>query len=153
VAAYTDLTSRKVPNALTYSAISLGLVLNGLFWGTSGILDSFQAAGLAVAFLIGPVAVRGIGAGDLKLLVSIGSLAGVKILLLSFFWSALIAGAVAVVFIAYRRLALMCLPMVTNRRLAFFVYPVSVGLDLTRVRALPYAAAMALGCLLALYAR
>lgn len=140
IAAYTDIRRDKVHNALTFPAIALGLVLNGAFRGADGLSDSIRAGMLAFALLIIPVALKGVGAGDLKLLVAVGALEGVEFLITAFFWSALIVGAVSAAILGYRRLAYVAFPMYSEWRLG-------------KIKALPFAVAVALGCLLALYAR
>lgn len=140
VAAYTDLRRGRVYNAVTFPAIALGLALNGVFWGSEGLADSFRAVALAFAFLIVPVALKGVGAGDLKLLAAVGALGGVKFLLFAFFYAALIVGAASVFILGYRRLAFLPLPVYISRGPA-------------GVKALPFAVAVAIGCALAFYVR
>lgn len=140
IAAYTDIRHGKVCNALTFPSIVLGLALNGIFWGLNGLMMSVQAGVLAIALLIIPVALKGLGAGDLKLLVAVGVLEGVRFLLSAFLWSALIFGVVSVVIISYRRLAFAALPTYANW---------GPG----KVRALPFAAMVTIGSMIALVGR
>lgn len=153
LAACTDLARGKVYNTLTLPAIALGLALNGVFWGATGLWDSVQAGALAFAFLIIPVAMKGMGAGDLKLLVAIGTLGGVQFLVVAFFCAAIIGGTAAGAILAYRRLSALAFPLLAYRRLAFLSTPLYIGMDHSRMRAVPYAVAMALGCVIALYLR
>jgi Flp pilus assembly protein protease CpaA len=86
------MLTRRIPNAITYPAMVLGLGLNSLglllpassqgaalvqsWLGAAGPLSSL--AGLGVCAVIGVLgfAVRGLGGGDAKLLGAIGALAG-----------------------------------------------------------------------------
>ncbi|MBI2955090.1 MAG: prepilin peptidase [Chloroflexi bacterium] len=138
VAAYTDVRRGKIYNALTFPAVAAGLALNGMFRGIDGLADSARAAGFAFALLIIPVALRGVGAGDLKLLVAVGALEGVSFLLFAFLYSALILGAASIAIVGYRRLALTALSAYA-----------SWGPG--GVKSLPFGVAVAAGCLAALF--
>jgi prepilin peptidase CpaA len=107
---YTDWRFLRIPNALTYPAMLVGLALGALeaFPGdlfTRGLVD--HVAGLILAFAISYpfYAARGLKAGDAKLLMAIGALRGVNFLLFAAVYGALIGGVLAVGFILRRRLA------------------------------------------------
>ena len=77
LAACTDLHSRRIPNALTGSALLGGLVAAGIVGGGAGLLDS-AAATLLMAFpFVLLFAVAHGGAGDAKLMGALGSWLGV----------------------------------------------------------------------------
>ena len=108
VVMYTDGRWLRIPNAVTYPTMLVGLVLGALeaFPGTlfgTGLID--HLAGLVLAFgLSYPFyAARGLKAGDAKLLMAIGAVGGTSFLLVSTVWGALIGGVLAVGFIAVRR--------------------------------------------------
>ncbi len=148
IAAYTDIKRGRVYNALTFPAMALGLILNGAFWRTDGLVQSVGAGALAFALLLVPVLLKGVGAGDLKLLVAVGMLEGVPFLLPTFLYSALVIGGASAAVLGCRRLAFIALPMNLPLNL-----PSNLQLGLGRVKALPFAVAVAIGCLLALYVR
>ncbi len=94
VAFVTDLRRRRVYNALTFPMMAAGLVLNtvrdfpmGLVWAAAGL-----ALGGALFFV--PVALGGMGAGDLKLLAALGALGGPTFV----FWCALYASVAGGIF-------------------------------------------------------
>ena len=94
IAVATDLRQRKIYNALTFPAMALGIILNGIVDGPSGI--AFAATGLlfgALLFVI-PVALLGRGAGDLKLLAAVGALGGPTFVI----WCAMLTGAAGALF-------------------------------------------------------
>ena len=108
VVMYTDGRYLRIPNAVTYPTMLVGLVLGAVeaFPGTlfgSGLIDHFAALVLAFALSYPFYAAGGLKAGDAKLLMAIGAVGGTSFLLVSTLWGALIGGVLAVGFIAVRR--------------------------------------------------
>ncbi len=115
----TDWQWRRIPNAVTYPTMAVGLVLGAIesagaagFPGTlfpagmhGGILD--HVAGLAIGFLVAYpfYAGGGLKAGDGKFLMAVGSLMGTLFLLQAAVWGALVGGVIAIGFIVARRVA------------------------------------------------
>ena len=102
-AAAVDLRRRRIPNALTLSALAAGFILQGVLAGPAGLglaLAGALAAGLP-AFAV--FALRGMGGGDVKLLAACGALlgpaAGLELLLAT----AVAGGVLAVGSVAARR--------------------------------------------------
>lgn len=112
---WTDWRSRRIPNAVTYPAMLIGVIF-GLgesltgpagFPGSpfgGGLLD--HLAGVVVGFLVSYpfYAAGGLKAGDGKLLMAVGGLKGTAFLLQAAVWGALAGGLIAIVFIVLRRL-------------------------------------------------
>ena len=102
-AGWLDWRFRRIPNWLTVSGFILGLAINTTLSGWSGILGGLEGAGITIAVLIIPVILRGIGAGDLKLMIALGACLGplkfLNVLLASIF----IAGFMAIIEIVRRR--------------------------------------------------
>lgn len=80
----TDLSIRRIPNAVLFPALITALFLNSLAGGLPGLGDS--VAGLAIGLLmLMPLHVLGrMGAGDVKLMGVVGSILGA--------WGATVAG-------------------------------------------------------------
>src|SRR5215470_4328671 len=74
-----DVRERRIPNALSAPAIVLGIVINGLLFGSSGMIAGLAGFGLALAILIVPFALGGIGAGDVKMMGAVGALLGPRL--------------------------------------------------------------------------
>src|SRR5262245_50336635 len=81
-AAMIDVRSRRIPNWLTLSGAILGVALNsflfavdGLF-GVSGLMYSLEGLGLAFGIYFVLYLLRGMGAGDVKLMAAVGAGAG-----------------------------------------------------------------------------
>lgn len=104
-AAVTDLYSQRVPNWLTFPAIVLALSLHSANGGLPGVL--FGAGGLAAGFglLIAFYAMGGMGAGDVKLMATVGAFTGPERVLWIFFYSALFGGVYALGIVVYSMLA------------------------------------------------
>jgi prepilin peptidase CpaA len=87
VAGMGDLRSRRIPNRLTVPALLLGVLVNSLLTGWKGFLLSLEGAGLGLAILLPVVLLRGLGAGDWKLMGALGAMVGpsetIKILVIS----------------------------------------------------------------------
>jgi prepilin peptidase CpaA len=114
----TDWRWRRIPNAVTYPTMLVGLVLGavesagpagfpgGVFSPVhGGILD--HVVGLAVGFLVAYpfYAGGGLKAGDGKFLMAVGALMGTLFLLQAAVWGALVGGVIAIGFIVARRVA------------------------------------------------
>jgi prepilin peptidase CpaA len=80
----TDLSVRKIPNAVLLPALMTSLFLNSVAGGLAGLADSI--AGLVIGLLmLMPLHVLGrMGAGDIKLMGVVGSTLGA--------WGAVVAG-------------------------------------------------------------
>ncbi len=77
VAAYLDLRTGKVPNAVTVPVITVGIVLMTVSQGLHGLLLSIGGIGLALAVWVVTALLGGsLGGGDIKLLAAVGALTG-----------------------------------------------------------------------------
>lgn len=109
----TDLDQRLLPDVITLPLIpiALGVALLGLnpLVGPADLPIAALAA-IVLPALLGVLAIPfgegAIGMGDLKLLVSVGLLAGAGRLVTGVVWGALLAGAVILVLLALRRITL-----------------------------------------------
>jgi len=140
---YTDWRFLRIPNAFTYTAMLVGLVLGALEavpgdLFTRGLVDHLAALILAFAISYPFYAARGLKAGDAKLLMAIGALRGVNFLLYAAVYGALIGGVLAVGFIVSRRLARPASGAAANT------------LSTILKSSIPYGVALGLGGLLAL---
>jgi prepilin peptidase CpaA len=141
---YTDWRFLRIPNAFTYPAMLVGLVLGALEGVPGdlfvrGLIDHGAALILAFAISYPFYAARGLKAGDAKLLMAIGALRGINFLLVAAVYGALIGGVLAVGFILFRKLA----------RPAAGAAPATLaGIMKTSI---PYGVALGIGGLLALF--
>ena len=102
-AAIYDVRYRRIPNWLTVTGVLVGLLINFLIGPPEGGI-LFALEGLGVAFFVYLVlyAIRAMGAGDVKLMAAVGTLAGVERWFGIFFVTALVGGAMALTMVAVR---------------------------------------------------
>jgi prepilin peptidase CpaA len=102
VAAIYDIRYRRIPNWLVLAALLLGIGLNVFLYSSAGLKTSLLGFGLAFAIYLPLYFLRGMGAGDVKLMGAIGAIAGPANWFGIFIGSSLIGGAVAVVLLLAR---------------------------------------------------
>lgn len=96
---YTDIRFRKILNIVTLPTIVLGLVYNIFNTGFEGFLFSGKGFFVGLVLLLIPYLLGGMGAGDVKLMVAIGTLMGTSFVFYSFIYTALIGGFIALLLI------------------------------------------------------
>ena len=94
-----DWRMRKIPNALTFSMIALGFILNTYEQGLTGLQHSSLGLVLGILLLYLPFQGGGVGGGDVKLLGAIGSIVGPVFIFKIFLVSAIFGGALSLVMI------------------------------------------------------
>lgn len=102
-AGFTDVRSRRIPNWLTLSGLVLGFGLQILFSGAAGAAQSGKGLGLALLVYVPLYLLRGMGAGDVKLMAAVGSLTGPSNWLSIFFATAIIGGLLSLIVVAHKR--------------------------------------------------
>jgi prepilin peptidase CpaA len=95
-----DVRTMRIPNLLTGPAILTGFVLNAAWYGSDGLATSLAGFGLAVALLLAPFALGGVGGGDVKMMGAVGALLGPKLLLPSLMVGMMLGGVIAAVRLA-----------------------------------------------------
>lgn len=73
---YTDLKKRLIYNWVTFPGMAIGLVAGWLTGGTEGLVSSAIGLGTGFGLLFIFYLLRGIGAGDVKLLMMCGAFTG-----------------------------------------------------------------------------
>lgn len=102
-AAAYDLRFRRIPNWLNLSGLILGFGLNLFFFQMHGALAATQGLLLATAVYLPLYLLRGMGAGDVKLMAAVGALAGPANWLEIFIATALVGGTAAAAFACLKR--------------------------------------------------
>jgi prepilin peptidase CpaA len=103
ISVYTDLVHRKIFNFTIISAIILGVGLNLITLGISGL--KYSVAGIVVGFffLFIIYLLGGVGAGDVKFMAAIGSLKGPVFVLFGGLYGAAIGGIAALLVIVWEK--------------------------------------------------
>jgi prepilin peptidase CpaA len=147
-AGWVDWRSRKIPNWLTVSGFSVGVGVHALFGGWRGTLTSLEGAGLALALLLPLVLLRGLGAGDWKLMGAVGALLGPWGLLAFLFVNVLVAGFLAAATVIWTRRVIVTLKNMAMLVQGFFVFGwrgnPQMTLDNPGLLKLPFGVAVAL---------
>lgn len=95
IAGWTDLRSRRIPNWLTLPAFAVGVALNTVAGGWTGLNLSLLGAGLGLLLLLPFVLLRALGAGDWKLAGAVGAFVGPGVLANLLMGSVFVAGVMA----------------------------------------------------------
>ena len=103
VAAIYDLRFRRIPNWLNLSGVILGLGLNTFFFARAGLIGAVLGIGCALVVYVPLYLVRGMGAGDVKLMAAVGAIAGPLNWFGIFIATALLGGMVSILFVALKR--------------------------------------------------
>ena len=152
-AAVSDLVRRKIPNRLVLAGIAVALMLH--LWLSPQRLPLDWLGGMATGFfLFLPLyALRGMAAGDVKLIAMVGAFAGPWPALQICFATFVLGGLMAVLMITYQGKWRACLgnlrqllwPMIA-RMAGIPLAPAALG-SAASVGNMPYGLAIALGCL------
>ncbi|WP_160644239.1 A24 family peptidase [Chengkuizengella marina] len=79
LAFYTDLTTHKIPNVISMTALVMGWVFHTAMNGLNGLWFSFIGFFIAMFFTILLYSIRAVAAGDVKLFGAIGAWVGIDV--------------------------------------------------------------------------
>jgi prepilin peptidase CpaA len=97
VAAVYDFRFRRIPNWLTLAGVLIGIGLNSFLYEWAGLRTAGLGLGLAFVIYFPMYLLRGMGAGDVKLMAAVGAIVGWANWLGIFVLSSVIGGLCAVV--------------------------------------------------------
>lgn len=153
-AAVYDSYKHKIPNYISLAGWILAPSLYAIFYGTDGFLGSIYGLALTLVLTFPLYALRWMGAGDVKLMTSVGAFVGVKSALMALLFIVLSGAVFSVLFYIYQR----SLSVTLNRLLAMasmsstFRKPVYIPpTDSTSRLLIPYAIPIAIGTVLYLF--
>jgi prepilin peptidase CpaA len=152
-AAIYDARYRKVPNWLSLSGVILGLCLNVYLSGWNGLEAAASGFGLALLIYTPLYLIRGMGAGDVKLMAAIGAIVGPHGWLNIFIATALVGGLVSLLAVVIKKRAHQTLLNLITIvfELAHFRRPAKADarLDIRNPSSLrmPHAISIAVGCI------
>lgn len=146
VAGYTDWRSRRIPNWLTVPALLVGIGVNTLALGWAGARESLLGAGLGLGLLLPFVLLRSLGGGDWKLVGALGAFLGPSRLIAVLLATVLVAGAMAIVLIIWKRRISQTLRNIAHILTALFTFHVpgsELSLDNPESLKVPFGVAVA----------
>lgn len=77
-AAVYDFRFRRIPNWLAVTGLLAGIAVNTVLFGTTGLVRALLGMGIALLIYFPLYLLRGMGAGDVKLMAACGAILGVK---------------------------------------------------------------------------
>lgn len=144
---WTDWRSRRLPNWLTVSGFSVGVVTNAILGGWAGAKTSLLGAGIVLAILLPVVLLRGLGAGDWKLMGALGAIVGRDEIVYILFFAIVLAGAIAVAQMIRQKRVFVTLVNLFELVRGFFVLGLKphpeMNLDNPAATTLPFGVAVA----------
>ncbi|HEX8175693.1 MAG TPA: prepilin peptidase [Pyrinomonadaceae bacterium] len=97
IIAYYDVKYRRIPNAFVLATLSSGIIINSIFGGLHGAVQSLGGLVLAFILMFMMHVFGAMGAGDVKLFAAIGAVTGAAYVLPMFLIVVLTGGVLAVV--------------------------------------------------------
>jgi prepilin peptidase CpaA len=103
VACWFDVRTRRIPNRLTVPAAALGLAAATVAHGSPGALSSVVGLLFGMLLFFPLFALKGLGAGDVKLMGALGAWVGATLVLGVAFYTTLAGGLLALALIVKHR--------------------------------------------------
>ena len=153
----TDLGTRRIPNALTFSAAGAAVVFHAVDAGLAGIGHSLGGLAVGLLLFLPLFALRGLGGGDVKLLAALGAWIGPGAAVWLAVWTAIAGGPLALVVALRHRYLRTAFENVWSVLMFWRVAGIrphpSVNLSSPGSPRLPYAVPIAVGLVVTLWTR
>ncbi|HEY4682363.1 MAG TPA: A24 family peptidase [Candidatus Acidoferrales bacterium] len=151
-AGWLDWRSRRIPNWLTLPAFVFGVAANTVAVGWEGTKFALAGAGVALGLLLPLVVLRGLGAGDWKLMGALGAYLGPKQILFILLGTIFITGMMALVQITRQKRWRVALGNLRELAGGFFIFGLRphprITLDNPGLLSLPFGVAVAVATIL-----
>lgn len=151
VGVYVELKENRIPNWLTLTGMTLGLLI-GYLHGTAAFWSSLGGLAIGFGFLFIFYVFGGVGGGDVKLMGAAGALMGAELVKPAVFYTAVLGAFLAVLVVIWRKDFWLRIAL-GLRRLAFWRKTAEAAAAQPAPVTVPYGLAIAAGCLLAIVVR
>lgn len=145
----TDVRTRRIPNLVCGLGMVTGLALNTFSGGSAGLLASATGLLVAVALLLFPFAMGGLGGGDVKMMGAIGAMLGPRTTLEGLIVGMVLGGAIMMAHLVrrhrLRETVVNVGTMATASVLGGSLEPLRVSAAQPGAIALPYSIPLGLG--------
>jgi prepilin peptidase CpaA len=152
LAGWIDWRSHRIPNWLTVSGFFAGIALNTIFFHWGGTKQSLLGAAMALGILLPVVLLRGLGAGDWKLMGALGAIVGSSQILDLLMATILFAGLIAIVQIVLKKRVFVTLRNMWELVRGYFIFGLKpnaeISLDNKAASTLPFGVAAAVATVL-----
>ena len=150
-----DVRSRRIPNYLTFGSSACALCYGAAIGGWMGLGAAAAGWVLGVALFVPFLLLRGMGAGDVKLLAALGAWVGPASLLSLTFYTAISGGVMALALVIWRRRLVTTFRnlwlLLCHFRVAGLKPMSELSLDNKNTLRLPYGLPIAAGAILTLW--
>ena len=150
-----DVRTRRIPNYVTFGSAALALCYGAFAGGGVGFAAAAGGWALGVALFLPFFLLRGMGAGDVKLLAALGAWIGPAALLSLTFYTAISGGVMALVLVMRRRKLATTFRnlwlLICHFRVAGLKPMAELSLDNKNTVRLPYGLPIAAGVILTLW--
>ena len=102
IAGVYDIRWRRIPNWLTLAGLMSGIALNTFLFEWAGLKATLLGVGFAVIIYFPLYLLRGMGAGDVKLMMAIGAIAGPGAWFAIFLMTGILGGVIAMAVLLFR---------------------------------------------------
>ncbi|MFZ5353632.1 MAG: A24 family peptidase [Bacillota bacterium] len=151
VSLYNDLLYRKIPNKITVSAAVTGLAVNLVANSITGLFDSILAILLGFVLMLIPFLIGGIGGGDVKLIIAIGAISGMRFTFYTIIFTAMAGAAIALFIIICQKTFLKSITNVWKYLISTILLRDLVPIDVDEKQSsFPYGLAIAAGVVITL---
>lgn len=150
---YTDLTQRKIPNKLTFPFAGIGFVSSFVLYGFQGVVEASMGMLLGFFILFIPFLLKGMYAGDVKMLMAIGAMQGGRFVIETAIYMAFIGGIISLGVLIKEGQFIRCLKKIKYYLLSIlFLGQVGLWEGEERLEKIyiPYALAIGMGAIVAI---
>jgi len=154
LATHADIKEHKIPNVLSIGGIFIGICMMSYFEGFTGFLNSLKGMGVGFFLFMPFYILKGMAAGDVKLMAAVGAFLGPEITLACVAFSLLSGTVLAIIYIVAKGSTQLTMSRYLQMAKVYgythqFVYLKPTEKDVGSDR-FPYASAIMVGTLLGL---